>query len=571
MNKINDFIKLFQKKDKILLSLVFVSTFLVSAFESISLGSLAGYIMIVSDTEAFINKIPFENIKNFAASISLEKFIVISSVLLVIIFILKNLLILFFNFVNIWIEKRILVNLSKELLNFYLRKRYSFHLVNNPNNLINSIISETARGLSFIFTIINLLREVLVIIILFTSIFFINYNLALLIVLSMGLASIIFFFNIKNILKKLGLEAKIFSEIRLKKLSETFGVVKLIKIFNANDYFLNQFNKVNIKKISIDNKVRFYTFIPRAFLEVVAIFTISITTFYFIYNDYSMVSVIPTLSLLAILLVRAVPAFGVINVSASVLQYHNQSMNFILDEFKNNKNNTEFTDYPKGVNNNNSINSIELKNLSFSYPGSNKIILSDINLELLKGDFVGIKGESASGKSTLIDIILGLLEPSKGQVIINKKSDIKLYEINNQNIGYVPQDVYLTDDTLKNNIALGVSEDAINEEKIIKILRLLKLEEILSNNGIYSELGNRGIRLSGGQRQRIGIARALYRDPEVLILDEATNALDDETEKNVINEIKKFKKNMITIMITHRISNFKDCNKILNVKDGFLI
>lgn len=570
MNNLKNFINLFPKKEKLLVLFVFLSTFFVSAFESISLGSLAGYVMIISDTETFIEKIPFNDLKNFAKNVSTDKFIIISSILLIIIFILKNLLILLFNYLNIWVEKKFLVNLSKKLLNSYLRKKYIFHVKTNPNTLINSVLSETARGLSFIFTIINLMREVLVLMILFSSIIIINHNLALMIILTMGLASIVFFFTIKNILKKLGLESKIYNEIRLKNLSETFGIVKLIKIFNARNYFLNQFNRTNIKKINIENKIRFFTLIPRAFLEVVAIFTISITTFYFIYNDYSLVSVIPTLSLLAILLVRAVPAFGVINVSASVLQYHKQSMNFILEELKNDKDYKREIENSEKINNKNSIDSIEIQNLTFSYPGTEKIILNNVNLDLYKGDFVGIKGESASGKSTLIDIILGLLKPSQGQVIINKKSDFKLFEINNENIGYVPQDVYLTDDTLKNNIGLGIREEIIDEEKIIKILQKLKLDEILNNQGIYSKLGNRGIKLSGGQRQRIGIARALYRNPEVLILDEATNALDIETEKIILDEIKNLGENMLIIMINHRNSVFENCNKIFNLKDGHI-
>ena len=570
MNNLKNFINLFPKKEKLLVLFVFLSTFFVSAFESISLGSLAGYVMIISDTETFIEKIPFNDFKNFAKSVSHNKFIIISSILLIIIFILKNLLILLFNYLNIWVEKKFLVNLSKKLLNSYLRKKYIFHVKTNPNTLINSVLSETARGLSFIFTIINLMREVLVLIILFSSIIIINHNLALMIILTMGFASIVFFFTIKNILKKLGLESKIYNEIRLKNLSETFGIVKLIKIFNARNYFLNQFNRTNIKKINIENKIRFFTLIPRAFLEVVAIFTISLTTFYFIYNNYSLVSVIPTLSLLAILLVRAVPAFGVINVSASVLQYHKQSMNFILEELKDDRNYKREIEKSEKIKSNNSIDSIEIQNLTFSYPGTEKIILNNVNLDLYKGDFVGIKGDSASGKSTLVDVILGLLKPSQGQVIINKKSNLKLFEINNENIGYVPQDVYLTDDTLKNNIGLGIREEIINEEKVIKILKKLKLEEILNNEGIYSKLGNRGMKLSGGQRQRIGIARALYRDPEVLILDEATNALDIETEKIIIDEIKNLRKNMIVIMINHRSSAFKDCNKMFKVEDGHI-
>ena len=573
MKNLTNFINLFPKRQKYLIFLVFFSTFVISGIETISLGSLAGYVMILSDTQSFINKIPIDSVKNYVAVLTDDQFVVYSSILLIFIFIIKNLIMLLFNYVNIRVEKNILINLSNRLLDSYLSRTYLFHISNNPNNLINSILAETARGLAFIFTIINLTRECLVLIILFIAIIFVNYGLAVLVILSMGIASSIFFFTVKNLLKKLGLDHKIVSEIRLKNLSEIFGIVKLIKLFNAKEYFVNQFNKINVKKLNIDNKIRFITLIPRAFLEVAAIFTISFTSFYFIFYSYDIKTAIPTLSLLAILLVRAIPAFGTINISASVLQYHKQSMMFIVKEFMNHetlKKNYEIND---NFIRNEKIETIYLKNISFKFQNSDKIILNGVDLKLKKNQIIGIIGESGSGKSTLIDIILGLLSPFDGEVIINGSSKFRLFEKNNQNIGYVPQDVYLTDDTIKNNVALGLNEKLINEKKILKIFEILKLDNILSqsNEGIETKVGNRGIKLSGGQRQRIGIARALYKDLEILILDEATNALDIDTEKYIIEQINNLRADKIIIMINHRANMLPACDKIYVMKNGSII
>ena len=428
MKNLTNFINLFPKRQKYLIFLVFFSTFVISAIETISLGSLAGYVMILSDTQSFINKIPIDNVKNYVAILTDDQFVVYSSILLIFIFIIKNLIMLFFNYVNIRVEKNILINLSNRLLDSYLSRTYLFHISNNPNNLINSIISETQRGLAFIFTIINLTKECLVLIILFIAIIFVNYGLATLVILSMGIASSIFFFTIKNLLKKLGFDHKITSEIRLKNLSEIFGIVKLIKLFHAKEYFVNQFNKINVKKLNIDNKIRFMTLIPRAFLEVAAIFTISFTSFYFIFYSYDIKTAIPTLSLLAILLVRAIPAFGTINIGASVLQYHKQSMMFIVNEFMNHetlKKNYEIND---NFIRNEKIETIYLKNISFKFQNSDKTILNGVDLKLKKNQIIGIIGESGSGKSTLVDIILGLLSPFDGEVIINGSSKFRLFE-----------------------------------------------------------------------------------------------------------------------------------------------
>ena len=565
------FLILLKNREKFFLLFIFLGAFVLSIVETLSLGSLAGFVMVISDPEMLISKLPNGDFKGYVSSLKINDFILYSSILLIILFILKNIFILGYNYLSLWVERNILLNLSNRLLLSYLNQPYLFHVRNNPSKLINSIISETARGISFIFTSLNMIREILVLSLLFGSTIFINYQLSLIILATMGLASIIFFFLMKNVLASLGVKSKTYSEERLKNLSEIFGIIKIIKLYGASEYFQKLFNITNIRKIKAEQLNRFIGFIPRSFLEILAILTISFVTYYFIYNDYSIKNIIPILTLLAILLVRSIPAFGVLNVSASVLQYHKQSMINIVKEFEKYEL-IESQNKQKNISNN-FVENIDIENLSFSYPNSQHDVLKNINLKISKSECIGLIGGSGSGKSTLIDIILGLYSPKQGMVLINKKADYSLHENYPDRIGYVPQDVYLTDDSIRNNIALGVNKNLIDDKKIFEIIKLLKLDQLIleSEKGIDTIVGNRGIKLSGGQRQRIGIARAIYKDPQILILDEATNALDYESEKDILNSLIKNKQNKIIIIINHRVNMLKNCDRVLVVKNGMII
>lgn len=565
------FLILLKNREKFFLLFIFLGAFVLSIVETLSLGSLAGFVMVISDPEMLISKLPNGDFKGYVSSLKINDFILYSSILLIILFILKNIFILGYNYLSLWVERNILLNLSNRLLLSYLNQPYLFHVRNNPSKLINSIISETARGISFIFTSLNMIREILVLSLLFVSTIFINYQLSLIILATMGLASIIFFFLMKNVLASLGVKSKTYSEERLKNLSEIFGIIKIIKLYGASEYFQKMFNITNIRKIKAEQLNRFIGFIPRSFLEILAILTISFVTYYFIYNDYSIKNIIPILTLLAILLVRSIPAFGVLNVSASVLQYHKQSMINIVKEFEKYEL-IESQNKQKNISNN-FVENIDIENLSFSYPNSQHDVLKNINLKISKSECIGLIGGSGSGKSTLIDIILGLYSPKQGMVLINKKADYSLHENYPDRIGYVPQDVYLTDDSIRNNIALGVNKNLIDDKKIFEIIKLLKLDQLIleSEKGIDTIVGNRGIKLSGGQRQRIGIARAIYKDPQILILDEATNALDYESEKDILNSLIKNKQNKIIMIINHRVNMLKNCDRVLVVKNGMII
>jgi ABC-type multidrug transport system fused ATPase/permease subunit len=216
---------------------------------------------------------------------------------------------------------------------------------------------------------------------------------------------------------------------------------------------------------------------------------------------------------------------------------------------------------------------INIINLSFSYPTRKEFLLSKISLTIKKGDFVGVIGETGSGKSTLINLLTGLLKPTEGKVEVDELNINENLKGWHKKIGYVPQSVYLTDDTIRKNIAFGLLEDNIDNNLVQQAVEKASLSQFLDSlpNGLETIVGEKGIRLSGGQQQRIGIARALYRDPEILILDEATSSLDQSTEKAIVESISFLKRKKTLIIITHRLSTVKNCDKIFCVDKGKII
>ena len=271
-----------------------------------------------------------------------------------------------------------------------------------------------------------------------------------------------------------------------------------------------------------------------------------------------------------------IPSFNLLSYSLAMLRQTHVSFDLVvkrlinLEKYNNEKNNFKVTNKSE----NKALNKvIEIKNISYEYPNSNKNILKNISFTIKSGSLFGIIGATGAGKSTLIDIILGLLEPSSGEVNVDHKNIKENYLMWQKQIGYIPQDIYIIDDTIRANVAFGISDSEIDEKKLINALKLAQISDFVLNlqKGLNTVVGNRGIRLSGGQRQRLGIARALYRQSKILILDEATNSLDIETEKKLINDIEGLSGDYTIIIVTHRLSTIKNCDDVILLSEGKLI
>ena len=295
---------------------------------------------------------------------------------------------------------------------------------------------------------------------------------------------------------------------------------------------------------------------------------------YIYIQEGNILNSIPLITLMAISSIRLIPSFNSITKSMSSMKYNLASLNSILEILKNSKN-CNFDKIQKSNKKKDKSlfeNNIKLKNIYFRYNDSEKNIIENINLEIKKNSKIALVGKSGSGKTTIVDIIIGLLKPSEGHILIDENKDPVDLRLN-YNIGYIPQNFYLFDDTIKNNVAFGIPENLIELDKVKKALEFAKLDEfVLSLNDKYeTRVGNQGIMLSGGQKQRIIIARAAYYDPDILILDEATSAIDEEIEKEFIDNLINISKSKTLIIISHRSSTIENCDEIYKLNNKKLI
>ena len=555
-------------KQKLYLLFIYFAAIIVSVLEIASIGSLVGFITVLSKPIVLIEKIPIESFKLFLLNLDSKTIAIYASMVLIIIFVFKNVFLFSFYYAESLINKNLNVDISKKVLKSILNKPYIFHTLNNPANSITSVEGVVSRSMSYIFANLLFFREVLTMFFLMTSLLFFNSKISIITFAVLIFLTWLFYFFIKKKMRTLGEKTNRYEENILRYLKETFAYIKLIKLFNTNEYWVKKFfiQKNRLHSVQVTNYLIGRS--PKIILEVYSVIII-VTVFMSFINDGKQIEdVLPILTLIILVIIRALPGFININLSINSINFNHNSIVETLSLLILEKKMKKLNDNVIQQKNILELKNIELKNISYSYNDSAKIF-EDISLKVLKGQMIGINGATGSGKTTLIDIILGLLKANKGEVLINNEA-INEETFSNFKVGYVPQDTYLSDDSIAENIAFSLNKSDIDYDRVKKTIHESNLTEFISDlpNKENTLVGEGGVRLSGGQKQRLGLARALYNNPNLLILDEATSSLDYETERKIINEITKLKKNRIIIMIAHRINTLENCDKIITIKDG---
>lgn len=547
----------------ILIFLMFVSMVL----ETLSIGLIIPLLAIITDPDLFFS---YKIVKSFIIQIDHNKLIIYSMVLFSIFFLIKTLILAIISFFQLKIIWDINVNISKKLYINYLRSPYEFHFKNNSSILIRNIINEVDKFSGAINAYVNLFSELIILIGIMFLLFFFQPKATISLILIFGLSSILFYLFIRSHIVKWGKERQIHQGQKIKFIQQGIGAIKDIKILNRENSFINAFSDHNSRLGNISLLENFTTKAPRLWLEMIAIMSFALLVIILIYDDTNATNLVTTLGLFAGAAFRSLPSINRIMGSLQGIKFTAPSVEVINNEILNIKmDNLDVSNEKTTL----KLNLLKVDNVSFTYNDSNQKTLNDINIKIPFGASVGIIGPSGSGKSTLIDLIMGLINPDNGKVTIGGV-DIHKNKISWQkNIGYVAQSIYMTDDSIKNNIAFGLNDSDIDISKVNNAIKLAQLEDFIKSlpNGINTSMGERGIRLSGGQLQRIGIARALYHSPNILILDEATSSLDIETERKIMTDVLSLKKSKIIIIITHRISTIENCELIYKIKNGNLV
>ena len=561
-------------KDRKNIGILFFVLLLSTFVEMVGISSIPIFAIIITDSSQLSNYLPSYINLDFFLDFEKKKLIFFTSFTLLLIFIFKNLILTFINYFQAYTIKHLKINIYQKLFKLYINSNYEFHISQNPSFLIRNITSEVARAANYILNVLNLIKEFLIMITIFFLLLFVDFKISLLTFSLLSLFSLIFYFLSKKGAKKRGEIVQVVWASILKAVNQGIGSVKETKILNKEKYITNLFDKnVNIlEKYNLHQS--FMISLPRIFLEIIAILTIVTVTILFFIFERDESTFIPLISLITVASLRLIPSFNTITSSIARIKYLHPAFRLISQQIKEasiniqiNKNSSD------DIISNSSLNfknKLELKNIDYFYPNSKKKIIDNLSLEISFGEIVGIIGQSGAGKSTLIDIITGLLIPSKGKVIIDG-NETNFNEKNWQNqIGYIPQEIYLFDDTIKANIAFGIDKNEINYEHLDQAIKLAELDKFINDlpEKENTQVGDRGIKLSGGQKQRIGIARSLYFRPKILIFDEPTSSLDQENENKIMKHIFSLGGDLTIIIISHKLTTLSKCKKIINIENG---
>ena len=462
-------------------------------------------------------------------------------------------------------------SMTKRLIEGYLHQPYSWFLSRHSADIGKNILSEVAGVIGGgIKPIIEIIAKSMVAIALITLLFLANPKLTLIIGLLLGGTYMLIFYFIRSYLRKIGEKRLANNELRFKSVIEAFGAAKEVKVGGLEQTYVERFSEPSYIFAKTQASSGVIGQLPRYILEAIAFGGVLLIILYMMAQSGNFGTALPILSLYVFAGYRLMPALQQIYSSFTQLAFIGPSIEKLHEDIKSLK--------PYNRNQDQSAlsfnKSITLKNVHYNYPNASRTALKDINLTIPIKSTVGLVGATGSGKTTTVDIILGLLEAKKGTLEIDGKIITQQNKRSWQKaIGYVPQHIYLTDDTISANIAFGVEIEDINQEAVEKASKIANLHEFIIDElpkKYQTTIGERGVRLSGGQRQRIGIARALYHNPQVLILDEATSALDNQTEKAVMDAVNNLNKDRTIILIAHRLGTVKNCDTIFLLDKGQL-
>lgn len=486
---------------------------------------------------------------------------------LVALYLIKNVFLGYF----LWRQNRFTNNvraeLSRRLFTIYLRQPYTFHLETNSAHLMRNVIGEAGTFTGTLTHAVNLLTESSVLLGLAVLLLLIEPVGTLVVVVALGVAGWAFYRISKAHTTRWGHARHYHEALLLQHLQQGLGGAKDVKLLGREAGFLQQFQVHNVESARAIEFQATISQLPRLWLELLAVVGLATLVMSMLAQGRSLSSIVPTVVLFAAAAFRIMPSVNRLLAAIQALRYGLPAINALQHEIR--------RPAPDPVPHRDGPwrpfqRDIRLSAVTFTYPSAAVPALRDISLTIRKGESVGFVGTSGSGKSTLIDVLLGLLTPSAGQVIVDGhdiQANLRSWQ---RQIGYVSQSIYLTDDTLRRNVAFGIAEAEIDNAAVTRALRAAQLEEFVAGlpKGWDTDVGERGVRLSGGQRQRIGIARALYHDPSVLVLDEATSALDTATERDVMDAVIALHNTKTILIVAHRLSTVEHCDRLYQLEDG---
>ena len=561
------------KKKKINIVVLAVMIFIGGILETLSISAMLPVVWVIIDAESVQQNKYCQWIMELLHIQNMQGFIIMLLVALMIMYILKNAYLLLLTSEQ---NRFISVNrnrLISQVLREFLNRPYEFYLDADIPTVFRLTDSDIPNVFGILMAIISLASEVVVFVLICGVLIVTDWKLVLVLIFISGIVTLVLFKVLKPKLNSLGMTNQaIQSRIAKWRIQAIYGI-KDVKVLHRESFFADNYESNGKIGAKLNQKYAIINALPRILIET--IFMVSILGYLVVCVALGddMTQMLPTLTAFGLAAVRLLPCVNRINTYLTDISYFRPCLDYVYENMNINEISKKTNQTLLPVDETKTMqlrNRIELKDIVYAYPNTDTLIFDHADMEIPYGKSIGIMGPSGAGKSTIVDILLGLLKVHEGQILCDGDNVFENYPAWLAQIGYIPQSIYLVDEPIRNNIAFGIADDEIDDNRIWQVLEEAQLKEFIQTlpEGLDTTIGDRGVRLSGGQRQRLGIARALYHNPEILVFDEATSALDNETEAAVMEAINSFHGKKTMVIIAHRLNTIEKCDMIYKVEGG---
>ncbi len=574
---------IFSKKQKLQSAALCIGLFIGALFELVGISLITGLVSIITNPGVIHSNPVLSGIYETFHLKSDREFFGLMTAGLILIYLVKNLYLLWLDYVQYTFIYDNQLKISGRLIDCYLKKPYTYHLDKNSAEMVRNVMLDSERLFQMLLSFFSLLSEFLVCVLLSVYLFVVDWFITVFVVTILAAFTGIYMLLFRNKAREYGRINQVYDGKMHQSINQALGAVKDIKILHREKYFVNAFVSNGEKKMRAVRNNNILGNVPKYLIETVCVGAILSVLLIKIFQGTDLSTMITELSAFAVAAFKLLPSVSKINNYANLIVFLKPSVDLIYRDIKDTEDMKDFELKDELWKNGETpaltemqgdekktVKCIKIENVSYRYPGSDKDVLKDVSFEIPLGYAVGMVGPSGAGKSTMADVILGILTPVSGRVMYG---DMNVHENPlrwSKKLAYIPQSIYLSDESIRNNVAFGIENEDIDEDKVWEALKEAQLYDFVKGlrEGLDTLVGERGVRLSGGQRQRIGIARALYDDPEILVLDEATSALDNETEAAVMEAIDSLMGRKTLIIIAHRLTTIENCQIVYRVEDG---
>lgn len=569
MNTVKMMFQIFENKQKRQLIWLLLAIIVGAGVELVSLSSVLPFVEMITEPDTMMDDRYVQIVSGMTGVTEFSALVILMCALIIGLFVIKNIYVVFLSNFQYQFTYYGLRDLSSKVMNGYMEKSYPFFLNHNSAELLKSVQTDTNM---FYVTVLNgtqLISECIVSFVLVIYLIIKDPVIAISMAVVLGIFAFGFMSIFRKAFKRMGNEYRVFVEEQIKCMHQSFGGIKEIKISDNEQFFKDQFWDIAAGLAKNQVKNGLYNAIPKPMMETMVIGVILVIVAIKTASGNSAASFIPIITVFALAAFRLLPSVNKISSYVGVIMYNKVAVEAVYNEVNEMKGNLSRRE--------NTIEeeiqfhkAISLNDVVFAYEGAEKNVIDHVSLEIQKNTSVAFIGPSGAGKTTIVDVMLGILKNQQGSITVDGTDIRNAMSGWHKKIGYIPQVIYLMDDTIRNNIAFGLKAELIDDNQVWRALEEAQLRSFVESleDGLDTMVGELGTRLSGGQRQRIGIARALYRQPELLVLDEATSALDNETERAVMEAIDSLHGKLTLIIIAHRLTTIKNCDVIYEIKDG---